>query len=145
MTAGRAVLAAGLAAGVLDILAAFASSAARGVGPARVLKYIASGVLGPAALRGGAATAGLGLLLHFVIATGWAAVYWAASRRIAFLRTRPVIAGLAYGVVVYFLMTRVVVPLSAVPPRPAAVSPEAIAIHMACVGLPIALVLGRRA
>lgn len=145
MTAGPAILTAGLAAGVLDIVAAFVSSAARGVGPARVLKYVASGVLGAAAFRGGAATAGLGLLLHFVIATGWAAFYWAASRRIALLRTRPVISGMAYGVVVYFLMSRVVVPLSAVPPRPAVVSPEMIAIHMICVGLPIALVLSRRA
>ena len=142
--AGRAILAAGLAAGVLDILAAFASSWARGVSPPRVLRYIASGALGASALQAGAATAALGLVLHFLIATGWAALYWAASRRIAFLRDHPVPAGLAYGVLVYFLMSRVVVPLSALPPRPFAISPEAIAIHMSCVGLPIALVLARR-
>jgi hypothetical protein len=140
----RAIVSAGLAAGVLDILAAFASSWARGVSPPRVLRYIASGVLGAGALRGEAAAAALGLVLHFVIATGWAALYWGAMRRIAFLRNHPVPAGLLYGVVVYLLMSRLVVPLSAVPPRPLAISPEMIAIHMLCVGLPIALVLSRR-
>lgn len=141
----RAILAAGLAAGVLDITAAFAFSAFRGVGPVRVLKYIASGVLGAAAQKGGAAAATLGLALHFVIATGWAAVYWAASRKVSFLRTHPVPAGLAYGVLVYFLMNLVVLPLSAVPPRAFVPSPAMIAIHMLCVGLPIALVLRRLA
>lgn len=43
---GRAVLAAGLVAGALDILFAFASA---GVGPVRVLQSVASGLLGRAA------------------------------------------------------------------------------------------------
>jgi len=79
----RAVVFAGLLAGVLDLTAAFAFSALRGVRPVRVLKFIASGLLGPAAYQGGALTAALGLALHFVIALGGAAVYWAASRQIA--------------------------------------------------------------
>jgi hypothetical protein len=140
-TPARAILLTGLIAGVLDITAAFVFSALRGAGPARVLRFVASGLLGAAAARGGAATAALGLALHFVIATGWAAVYWAASRKIAFLRTHPVPAGLLYGIAVYFLMNLVVVPLSAVPPRPFVPSPGMIGIHMFCVGLPIALAL----
>ena len=89
----------------------------------RVLKFIASGLLGAAAFQGGAAIAALGLALHFVIALGAAAVYWAASRRIAFLATHPVPSGLLYGVAVYFFMNLVVIPLSAVPPRPFVLSP----------------------
>lgn len=139
-----AILRAGALAGVLDIAAAFALSGLRGVGPARVLRYIASGLLGAAALRGGAATAALGLLLHFVIATTAAAVYYAASRRIAVLAAHPVPSGLLYGVAVYFFMNLVVLPLSAVARRPFVPSPAMIAIHMLCVGLPIALVLRRR-
>jgi hypothetical protein len=138
--AARAILAAGLVAGVLDITGAFAFSALRGVGPVRVLKFVASGLLGASAFQGGAGTAALGLALHFLIATIWSAIYWAAGRRIAFLTTHPVPAGLIYGVVVYFLMSLVVVPLSAVPPRPFVPSLGMIAIHMVCVGLPIALV-----
>jgi hypothetical protein len=118
---------------------------ARGGTPARVLRFVASGVLGAAAASGGAGVAALGLALHFLIALGWAAVYWMASRKIAFLRTHPVPSGLVYGVFVYFLMALVVVPLSAVPPRPFVLSPIMVVIHMLCVGLPIALVLaGRR-
>ncbi len=139
----RSVLSAGLLAGVLDITAAFTFSALRGVGPVRVLKFIASGLMGPAAYQGGAAIAALGVALHFVIALGAAAVYWAASRKIAFLATHPVPSGLLYGVAVYFFMNLVVIPLSAIPPRPFVPLPAMIVIHMLCVGLPIALVLRR--
>jgi hypothetical protein len=140
----RGILFAGLLAGVLDITAAFASSALRGVGPVRVLKFIASGLLGPAAFQGGAMTAALGMALHFVIALGAAAVYWAASRVIVVLTRHPVPFGLLYGVAVYFFMSLVVIPLSAVPKRPFVLSLQGIVIHMLCVGLPIALVLRRR-
>jgi len=140
----RAILLAGLLAGVLDITAAFGFSASRGGTPAGVLRFVASGLLGPSAFQGGAATAALGLALHFVIALGAAVVYWAASRKIAFLATHPVPSGLIYGVAVYFFMNLVVLPLSAVPPRPFVPVPAMIVIHMLCVGLPIAVVLRRR-
>jgi hypothetical protein len=137
----RAILFAGLCAGILDINAAFVFSALRGVGPVRVLRFIASGLLGPAASQGGAATAALGLVLHFVIALGAAAVYYAASRSLTFLARHPVPAGLLYGIAVYFFMNLVVLPLSAVAKRPFVPSPAMIVIHMLCVGLPIALVV----
>jgi uncharacterized membrane protein YagU involved in acid resistance len=95
-------------------------------------------------LKGGAGTAALGLLLHFVIALGAAAVYAAASRRIAVLARHPVPAGLLYGIAVYLFMNLVVVPLSRVAPRPFSPSLVMILIHMFCVGLPIALVLRQR-
>jgi hypothetical protein len=143
--AARSILLAGLAAGVLDILAAFATSTARGGSPGRLLRFIASGLLGPSAAQGGAATAALGLALHFLIALGAAALYWAASRRIAWLATHAVPSGLLYGIAVYFFMNLVVLPLSRLPPRPFVPSLLGIAIHMVCVGLPIALVLRRAA
>ena len=88
MRPGRGILLGGTLAGVLDILAAFLMSWPR-VPPVRVLQYIASGALGPAAFRGGAATAAAGLAFHFVIAFGAAAAYVAASRRWPLLLTRP--------------------------------------------------------
>ena len=52
--------------------------------------------------------------------------------------------GLLYGIAVYFFMNLVVLPLSRVPHRPFVPSPVMIAIHMLCVGLPIAWVLRKR-
>lgn len=141
-----AVALGGLVAGTLDILAAFAMSWPR-VAPARVLQSIASGLLGPAAYQGGARTAALGLLLHFVIATGAATVYYVAGRQWSMLWRRPVPCGLAYGVLVYLVMNLIVLPLSQIgfrmPAWPTIVL--LVVIHMICVGLPIALATARRA
>lgn len=136
----------GALAGVLDILAAFALSGAYGNPPQAVLKGIASGLLGPAAFRGGAGIAALGLALHFVIAFGAAAVYYVASRWWPFLVHRPAVAGAIYGVAVYVAMNAVVLPLSRVAsrPRPWSIIAWLVAIHIVCVGLPIALVVARR-
>lgn len=135
----------GFVAGTLDILAAFAMSWPR-VAPARVLQSIASGLLGRAAYQGGARTAALGLLLHFVIAFGAATVYYVASRQWSLLWRRPVLCGLAYGVVVYLVMNLIVLPLSQIGFRLPAWPTIAllVVIHMVCVGLPIALATARR-
>ena len=140
MRPSRAVLLGGAVAGTCDILAAFAVAWPR-VAPARVLQYIASGVLGAAAFDGGSATAALGLLLHFGIALGAAAVYYLVSRAWPLLARRPLPCGLAYGVVVYLVMQSIVLPLSRVGVRRGSWSSIAvmIGIHMVCVGLPIAL------
>ncbi len=69
----------------LDITAAFVNSGLRGVRPIRILQAIASGLLGAGSYKGGFATATLGLVLHFVIAFGATAVYYAASRKLTFL------------------------------------------------------------
>jgi hypothetical protein len=132
----------GLLVGVLDILAAFAyRSGVGGVRSAAVLQAIASGVLGPAAFRGGLRTAALGLALHFVIAFGVAAVYYAASRWWRVLVRQPVVCGMAYGVLVHIFMNQVVLPLSRVNFRTAPWSSvlTMTAIHMLFVGLPAAL------
>ena len=70
-----AVLWAGFACGVLDITAALVVYGYFGAKPVRLLQGIASGLLGPKAFDGGLATALLGLLCHFIIAFGPAAVY----------------------------------------------------------------------
>jgi hypothetical protein len=62
------ILAIGLFAGTLDIAEALIFNEWRGITPTRVLQYIASGVLGTASFRGGPASAGLGLALHYLIA-----------------------------------------------------------------------------
>ena len=143
-----AVLLAGAAAGVLDILAAFVNSGIKGTSPLVVLKAIASGLLGRAAFQGGPAVAALGLFLHFVIATGWAAIYFLASRRLPVLLERPVIFGMLYGAVVTILMHHVVVPLSAAPSFGTPTFRSTVirfGIHLFFVGLPIGVVISRYA
>ena len=113
----------------------------------RVLHSVASGLLGPAAFEGGAKTAAIGLLLHYLIATIWTIVFYIASRRLLILIERPVSFGLLYGVAVYLFMNFVVVPLSRVPtprnPPPLTGRLIQMLIIMFCIGLPIALIVRR--
>jgi uncharacterized membrane protein YagU involved in acid resistance len=108
----------------------------------RIGQSVAAGAIGrDAAFSGGGKTAALGVLFHFVIAFGAAAVYYAASRRIAFLNRHPVISGLLYGEVVFVVMAYVVIPLSATRRGPWSWSSVLAGPggHPFFVGLPIAL------
>jgi uncharacterized membrane protein YagU involved in acid resistance len=135
-----------LVAGTLDISAAFLTAWLRaGIGPVRLLQFVASGLIGAAAFTGGAKTAILGLALHFLIATVATVVFYLASRKWLFLIERPVNFGLLYGIVVYLFMNFVVLPLSSVAPRPMTLTGFTIGILtiMFCIGLPIALIVRR--
>jgi uncharacterized membrane protein YagU involved in acid resistance len=142
----RAILWAGLIAGILDLTAAFVTGGLQGASPVRISQSIASGLLGASAFQGGLPMAALGVVLHFVIAFGAAAVYVAASRKLRVLMERPVLCGVLYGIAVYVVMTFVVVPLSAAPfllgQTPGALA-TGLAVHILCIGLPIALVTRR--
>lgn len=139
------VVCAGFACGVLDITAALIVYGFFGAKPVPLLQGIASGLLGARAFQGGLATAMLGLLCHFVIAFGAATVYFAASRAVPLLLQHAVASGALYGVVVYFFMSRVVLPLSAAARRPFSMKMMIIGvvIHIFCVGLPISLCVRR--
>lgn len=143
--ASQTILLAGLTAGVLDITAAILFYARLGTLTVPMLQGIASGLLGKAAFNGGLATAALGLFCHFFIATSAAGLYFAVSRRAPLLVQHTVVSGALYGAAVYFFMDRVVIPLSAIGPLPFVFSKAIIgvAIHVCCVGLPIALVVRR--
>jgi uncharacterized membrane protein YagU involved in acid resistance len=142
----RPVLYAGLVAGVLDLTYALVVYGMRGVPPLTILQSISSGLLGSAAFEQGAATAALGVVLHFLIMLVICWIYRAASRRLPVLTERPVVMGLLYGVAVYVVMNFVVVPLSAVPgERHFTVVSIALAAFpmLFFVGLPIALITRR--
>jgi hypothetical protein len=144
LSPARAVGLATLAIGVLDALDAFIFFGLwRGTSPVRILQSIASGVMGRAAYQGGAPAAFLGLLLHFFIAFGIAATYYAATRLLPWLNRHPWLYGPLYGVIVYVVMNHIVVPMSAAAvgsgPTPLPVLINGLLIHMAGVGLPSAL------
>lgn len=105
----------GLIAGTLDISDNLVYNGLRGVTPAMVFRFIASGLVGVAAVQTGWAPVALGAFLHYFIAFSWTAIFYTASRKFGLLVRRPVLSGLVYGGFVYVFMNVVVVPLSRVP------------------------------
>jgi pimeloyl-ACP methyl ester carboxylesterase len=114
LTNVQAIFWGGLVAGILDAADGVIAFGTQGLNPIQVLQYIASGVLGQSAFQGGLATAALGAAFHFTIAWMAAAVFVLATRRLEILKTYAVPAGLLYGAAVYFFMSYLVLPLSAV-------------------------------
>jgi hypothetical protein len=125
----------------LDILDAFVFWAIRGVHPQRVLQGITSGLLGRGSFSGGLPTALLGLCIHFFIATTVVLVYYLAARRLPVLRNAPLLWGPLYGIAVFLFMYLVVIPHSAMTPRPITlpVAVNGVLIHILAVGIPSAL------
>ena len=138
--AGKAITAAGMLCGAMDITAALVVHGQFGLRPQRLLQGIAAGLLGKSAFEGGWGTAALGLILHFVIALGAATVFYVASRWMRFLVEQWGWWGPMYGVAVYFFMQMVVLPLSQTGRRPFSwkMTWIGIVIHIICVGTPIA-------
>jgi hypothetical protein len=107
---------------------------------------IAGGLLGKQAFEGGAGTYVLGVLLHFSIAFSAAAIYYVASRRLAFLIDYPLVCGLFFGGAVQEVMNLVVLPLSALHARGPYTLHDLIlglAVHMVVIGLPISFSVRR--
>jgi uncharacterized membrane protein YagU involved in acid resistance len=126
-------------AGVLDLGAAVLLARVQGIPISRPLRFIASAVMGKDAFERGVGIAAIGLALHFLIATIWAALYFIIASQLAVLRSHPFLCGAAYGVVVHLVMSRVIVPLSRAPTRPFAWKAWLVqlGVHICCVGLPI--------
>jgi hypothetical protein len=106
----NAIALGGLIAGTIDVGAA---ALINWLSPLFILKVIAGGLLGRAALSGDASIMALGLLLQWAMSIIIAAIYVIAARWLPVLRARWIIGGLAYGVGVFFVMNYVVLPLSA--------------------------------
>ena len=113
----KTVLFTGLLVGTTDIIAAYISTWIRsGVFPARMLHYIAGGLLGlETSMAGGVAIALLGLAIHYFIAMAWTVLYFIAAPRIRLTSVNPYIAGFCYAVFVASMMNYVVLPLTALP------------------------------
>ena len=105
----QAILWGGFVAGTVDIGAACLIN---WLSPVVILHAIASGLLGKPSFSGGLPSAVLGLLLQWFMGLLIAAVYVLAARRLAWMQRDWRAAGAVYGVVIYFVMNDVVVPLS---------------------------------
>jgi hypothetical protein len=135
-----AITAGGLIAGTLDLTQACILFGWK------IPLSIAAGLLGRDAFHGGVGTYVLGVLLHFFIATTFAAFYYASSRRLSFLKEHPLVCGLAYGAGVELVMSLVVLPLSALHAKGPYELHDLILgllVHMVVVGLPISFSVRR--
>lgn len=146
-SAAKTILLAGLVAGCCDITAALIVYCTMvPTTPMRLLQGIAAGILGrQAAYAGGAKTAALGFVCHFVIALGAAAVYFAFTRLLPFLNRNLALSAAIWGTVVYFFMQYVVLPLSRIgmPRFNLKFTIIGLIIHFFCIGLPIAAITRR--
>jgi hypothetical protein len=113
---------------------------------AKIPLVIAAGLLGRPAIDGGVGTYALGVFLHFFIAFSAATVYYAASRRLGFMKEHPVVCGLFFGAAVEEVMSLIVLPLSALHARGPYKLYDLILgllVHMVVVGLPISFSVRR--
>jgi len=142
-----AIITAGLIAGTMDILAAFTLFFSKtGKSPIVVLNYIASALFGKElAYGGGMAMSAVGLLMHYMIAFGWAILFFMLYPKLSVLRGNKIVVGLVYGIFVWTMMNLVLVPMTLIVKGPFDLT-NAItqcAILMVCIGLPVSIVANR--
>lgn len=116
----------------------------KGLNPIEVLQYIASGIFGEDAFSGGLPMAGIGLILHFVIAFAFAAGFFIVYPSIKLLSKNIWVTGLLYGLFSWLVMNLLILPNSNIVKVPFSfISVLEIIWHMALVGLPIAIISKR--
>lgn len=135
-----------LVVGTIDAIDALVFFGLRGAAPMRIFQGIAAGAIGRDAARAGGWTTGaIGIACHYTVAFGIATAYLLAARVMPALRRRPIACGVVYGIVVYFVMNLVVIPLSAIGPQRFTAAPlvNGLLIHAFGIGLPTALIAAR--
>jgi hypothetical protein len=131
--------------GTLDISDALIFYTLRGVRAIQIPQSIASGILGRSSFGMGVHSALLGMVLHYFITLVVVSLYLLASHRLPLSR-HPLLYGTIYGIVVYFFMNNIVLPLSRVyPPRHLSLVPfvNGLAASIFLIGIPTAVIARR--
>jgi len=125
--------------GTLDIIAAIIQTLMAGGSITKLMQYIASGVFGTAAFEGGMTYAVLGLAFHYLVAFGWSFLFLLVYPKLPFALKHRLLTGIAYGAFVWFMMNRIVLPLSNVSVRPfdPVRSLIAAAVLIVAIGIPL--------
>jgi hypothetical protein len=141
----KAVVAAIAVSGTLDILSAFFFGGMAGVGPGRILRYVASGPFGDSMRDGGLGAAAVGLGVHYSLMTIMALLYFTLAGRFDFMRRQWSISGALYGIAIYLVMYWLVVPtrFGTHPKTELWSIGNALFSHIICVGLPMAFIASR--
>ena len=113
-----AIVTAWLVVGTLDLTSATIQTLVMGGNPMRMLQYISSGVAGQDAFDGGIKYSLFGVFLHYCIAFSWTLLFFLVYPKINGLSNHKLLTGIVYGLIVWLVMNRVVVPLSRIPARP---------------------------
>lgn len=139
------IVLAGLTSGLIDLVYASAQTVFKGGSALRPWMGVASGLIGAAARNGGAGVALLGVVLHFVITFGAAAILTLILWSLPWFVKRPLVTGVLFGFGFLLVMDYVILPLSAIG-RPIYVGQgflTAIPGHVIMMGLPIAWFVAR--
>lgn len=140
----KIILLAGLVAGTLDLVGTLAvySVLLHKASALFILQRIASAAFGPAALSGGWAMAGCGLLFHYLIAFCFITAYVLLYPYLPLLKKNKHVSGLLYGLLVWLIMNRIVLPLTKIHLAPFQWSNALIgmALLMFFIGLPVAYI-----
>ncbi len=135
-----------LIAGTLDIFSACTYYTIRtGNSPIRVLKFVASGYFGNEAIAGSNFYAVAGLLFHYLIAFIFTVFFFLICPYLQKMVRSHLSTALLYGIFVWLVMNRVVLPLSNTPKGPFQWQQALIgALILVCmIGLPMTLVIGK--
>ena len=140
----KLIFLAGLIAGTLDIFGALTVySLILHKGPAMlILQRIASAALGKVAFKGGWAMAVCGLGFHYIIAYCFTTAYVLLYPYLPFLKKHKLTSGLLYGLFVWLVMNRIVLPRTKllIPPFKWSLALIAMALLILFIGLPVAYI-----
>jgi hypothetical protein len=144
--AKKTILTAWLVAGTLDILAALTQFYIKtGKDPAIVLKYIARGIFGADAMKGGTGMMIWGLVFHYLIALGCTIAFFFLYPNVKIMRANKWLTAFVFGILSWVVTTRVIVPLSRITQAPFNLSAalQAMAILVVMIGLPLTFIIGK--
>jgi hypothetical protein len=133
-----------LVSGALDIGFAMILTVAFGRHIPDMLRFVGSGPF-PAATDMGGAGAILGLVVHFALMAIMATIFVLLVRARPALLDTPWRTALAWGLITYFAMNWLVVPLrfhAPLPPKPMSIATQLFA-HIVLVGIPFTLIARR--
>jgi len=141
---GKTIALSTLVSGTLDILFAMILTVAFARQIPNMLRYVASGPF-PAATEMGAGGAILGLVVHVTLMAIMATIFVGLVRARPVLLETPWRTALAWGVMTYFAMNWLIVPLrfgTPLPPKTLSIATQLFA-HIVLVGLPFAFIARR--
>lgn len=141
----RGIFTAVAVSGTLDILSAFVFGGIKGVGPGKILRYVASGPFGDSMRDGGLTAAAVGLGVHYALMAIMVSLFFLIASRVDFVRRQWLLSGPLYGILIYLVMYWIVVPtrFGTVPKTDLWSVGNALFSHIVCVGLPMAYIASR--
>jgi hypothetical protein len=145
MHAVKLILLAGFVAGIMDGSAAMIQTYLAGRTQAGLFRYIASGVFGNEAFTGSSFMIVWGIGFHMAIATLWATVFFYMYPYLLRWVKNTLAIAVLYGLFVWTVMNRIVLPLANTPKNPFNWEKAAIAaaVLIVCIGLPLSLLFSK--